>query len=82
MATKPCPHATAQRLFLLAPQADARLTAVLTARTGRDRWTMIAADYTIPEVQDALREKFNADHHWLGFLRQAREGKAVSHDDQ
>jgi hypothetical protein len=63
---------TAHILYTLAEQADARLSATLTSRTGRDRWTMKAADYQIPEVREALREKLNADEAWLTFLRHNR----------
>jgi hypothetical protein len=62
-------------LYTLAEQADARLTATLKARTGRDRWTMKAADYLIPEVREALRAKWNADEAWLTFLRHNREAR-------
>ena len=63
------PHA----LYVLACQADARLTETLKSRTGRDRWTMKAADYLIPEVREALRAKLDADQAWLTFLRTSRE---------
>lgn len=59
-------------LYTLAEQADARLTETLKSRTGRDRWTMIASDYLIPEVRDALRAKLNADEAWLTFMRTSR----------
>lgn len=62
-------------LYTLAEQADARLTETLKSRTGRDRWTMKAEDYRIPEVRDALRAKLNADEAWLMFLRHSREAK-------
>jgi hypothetical protein len=60
-------------LYTLAEQADARLTETLKSRTGRDRWTMKADDYKIPEVRDALRAKLNADEAWLTFLRHNRQ---------
>jgi transposase-like protein len=62
-------------LYTLAEQADARLTEVLKNRTGRTRWTMVAADYQIPEVREALKAKLNADEAWLTFMRTAREAK-------
>jgi hypothetical protein len=74
---------TKHALYALAEQADARLTEVLKSRTGRDRWTMQADDYMIPEVADALRAKMNADEAWLAFLRTSRNrtaAKPVEHD--
>ncbi len=62
----------AHTLYTLAEQADARLTETLKSRTGRTRWTMVAADYLIPEVREALTAKFNADAAWLTFLRTSR----------
>ena len=63
---------TAHILYTLAEQADARLTEVLKSRTGRNRWTMKAQDYLIPEVREALRAKLNAAEAWLTFLRTSR----------
>lgn len=63
-------------LYALAEQADARLTATLQARTGRDRWTMLATDYSIPEVREALALKINADEAWLTFLRHDSERRS------
>jgi hypothetical protein len=59
-------------LYTQALQADEHLTAVLKAKTGRDRWTMQANDYKIPEVADALRAKYAADDAWLNAIRQSR----------
>jgi hypothetical protein len=59
-------------LYTLAEQADARLTETLKSRTGRDRWTMKAEDYKIPEVREALNAKLNADEAWLTYLRTTR----------
>lgn len=59
-------------LYMLAEQADARYTATITARTGRSRWTLTADDERIPEIQDAYRQKINADQAWLTFLRTTR----------
>jgi hypothetical protein len=59
-------------LYTLAEQADARLTETLKSRTGRTRWTMIASDYLIPEVREALLAKLNADEAWLTFMRTTR----------
>jgi hypothetical protein len=55
--------------YWLAEQADARLTEVLKSKTGRNRWTMKAEDYKIPEVREALHAKYAADEVWLNFLR-------------
>jgi len=66
---------TAHTLYMLAEQADARFSATVEARTGRDRWTMTAEDRKIPEVAEAYRAKLNADEAWLMFLRFAEEVK-------
>jgi hypothetical protein len=55
-------------LYTLALQADNRLTEVLTARTGRTRWTLKAEDYHIPEVREALMAKHEADEAWLAYM--------------
>ncbi len=65
----------AKTLYMLAEQADARLTETLKSRTGRGRWTMKAEDYKIPEVREALTAKFNADEAWLTFMRHSREAR-------
>lgn len=59
-------------LYTLAEQADARYTETIKARTGRSRWTLTTDDERIPEIQDAYREKINADQAWLTFLRTTR----------
>lgn len=66
-------------LYYAAERADARLSEVIASRTNskRTRWTLTAADYLIPEIREALREKMNADETWLTFLRTSREKEAV-----
>ena len=59
-------------LYTIALQADERLSETLKARTGRDRWTMKAEDYFIPEVREALRAKLDTDEAWLTFMRTSR----------
>ena len=58
-------------LYVAAEQADAALSTVLAAR-GRDRWTLRAEDYDVPEVRAALRAKFAADEAWLAWMRAHR----------
>lgn len=65
-------HTTiAHRLYTLATQADARLSAVIAARTAgaRDRWTLTAEEERIPEIRAAYRAKVTADAAWLTYLR-------------
>lgn len=70
---------TAKRLYTLAEQADARLTATISARTGgkRDRWTLTAEDLKVPEIREAMRDKINAGDAWLTFLRVTREYRVI-----
>lgn len=68
------PHA----LYVLAERADARLTAVIAARTGRTRWTMKAADEHITEIRYALQAKLAADEAWLAFMRQESERRSAA----
>jgi hypothetical protein len=35
---------------------------------------MVASDYLIPEVREALRAKMTADEAWLSFMRHNRKG--------
>ncbi len=67
---------TAHPLYLAAEQADAHLTAVLTAQCeGRTPHTLIVADYAIPEVRQALTAKLDADQAWRTYLRTSRTKK-------
>lgn len=62
-------------LYTAALQADDDLTAILKAETGRDRWTLTAADYLNPVVRKALTAKLDADTAWLQAIRESRNQK-------
>ena len=67
---------TPHPLYLAAEQADAHLTAVLQAQCdGRMPRALIAADYAIPAVRQALTAKLDADQAWRTYLRTSRNQK-------
>lgn len=62
----------ARILYTLATQADARYSATIASRTGKDRWTLNASDERIPEIREAYRAKVIADAAWSTFLRTSK----------